>query len=244
MNCEVCRKLLPNYLTGTLDASQIPEIAGHLASCDACALECARVAEAIDSFDADGNDFFVEPSDPSAIWDRITTAVEEEIRSQKISENPSAANAGPKRWSLSLGQLVSAVAGIVLISSLLTIVGIKNYFDPGGSDIVSRSADSQTTFEKLLSRIGLSEAPQQARERRLREQQAAIEYWSRRVAAKRAYWDENLRRGFDRNMQVIDQAVIEYQRSIEQNPDDELSGEMLDSVMNEKVNLLREFAEL
>ena len=53
-----------------------------------------------------------------------------------------------------------------------------------------------------------------------------------------------LRRGFDRNLQAIDQAVYEYTNTLEQNPEDELSGEMLDSVLNEKVNLLREFSEL
>jgi hypothetical protein len=31
---------------------------------------------------------------------------------------------------------------------------------------------------------------------------------------------------------------------LQENPDDEISGEMLDSAMNEKVELLREFSEL
>lgn len=244
MNCDICRKLLAQYLVGELDQAEIPLITGHLAVCDLCANECTRLAEAIESFDDNFLESAAEPPNPSALWCRISNTLEHEIRQQTSNENTGKSESGQRRWSLSLRQLVSAVAAIALISSLLTIVGIKNYFDPGGTDFVSRSADSQTTFEKLLSRIGLTETPQQARARRLREQQAAIEYWSKRVAAKRAFWDENLRRGFDRNLQAIDQAVIEYQRSIEQNPDDELSGEMLDSVMNEKMNLLREFAEL
>ena len=31
---------------------------------------------------------------------------------------------------------------------------------------------------------------------------------------------------------------------LQQNPEDEITGEMLDSAMDEKMNLLREFAEL
>ena len=80
--------------------------------------------------------------------------------------------------------------------------------------------------------------------RRLKEQQAVIDYWNQRVQARRAMWDDNLRRGFDRNLQAIDQAVFEYTTTLEHNPDDELSGEMLDSVLDEKMNLLREFSEL
>ena len=57
------------------------------------------------------------------------------------------------------------------------------------------------------------------------------------------------RRGFrvveaENGLQAIDQAVFEYKQTLEQDPEDELSGEMLDSVMNEKMNLLREFSEL
>ena len=92
--------------------------------------------------------------------------------------------------------------------------------------------------------MGLTDTPQAARQKRLREQQATIDYWNQRVQMRRAMWDDNLRRGFDRNLQAIDQAVFEYQQTLEQNPEDELSGEMLDSVMTEKMNLLREFSEL
>src|SRR5215213_8911976 len=49
-------------------------------------------------------------------------------------------------------QAVAGFAGVAIISSLLTIVGIRNYFEPVGEDFTSRSASSQTTFEKLMSK--------------------------------------------------------------------------------------------
>lgn len=244
MNCVECKTRLEEFLAGKLDHEGRSAIIAHLITCDACTLECSRLAELIDAFDRSREESVLEPPNPSAIWRRISNTIEQELRANSKADRPDPEIEGPRRWTLSMRQLLLSVAAISLTSSLLTIVGIKNYFDPGGPDFVSRSVETQTTFEKLLSRVGLTETPQEARERRLREQQAAIEYWSRRVAARRAFWDEKLRRGFDRNLQAIDQAVIEYQRSLEQNPDDELSGEMLDSVMNEKMNLLREFAEL
>ncbi len=88
------------------------------------------------------------------------------------------------------------------------------------------------------------ETPQQARDRRLKEQQAAIEYWNARVQTRRVQWDRATRDAFDRYQQVIDDSVNDYTMILQQDPEDELSGEMLDSVLNEKMNLLRDFSDL
>jgi hypothetical protein len=95
-----------------------------------------------------------------------------------------------------------------------------------------------------MAKVGLIDTPQKARERRIKEQQAAIEYWNQRVAARRVQWDKNMRDAFDRNMNEIDSAVNEYTLILQRDPQDDLSGEMLDSALNEKMNLLREFSEL
>ena len=145
---------------------------------------------------------------------------------------------------MTFSQVGAAAVGIVLISVLLTIVGLRNYFEPTANDFTSRSTASQTTFEKVLSKVGLVETPQQARERRFREQQVAIDYWTKRVARRRAQWDGRMRDAFDRNLYVIDESVSEYNRLLQNNPDDELSGEMLDAVMTEKMNLLHAFSDL
>ena len=107
-----------------------------------------------------------------------------------------------------------------------------------------RSAVSQTVFEKVLGKIGLMETPQQVRDRRLKEQQAAIDYWNERVQTRRVAWDRSTRDAFDRNLQVIDASLNDYTMILSQDPDDELSGEMLDSVLDDKMNLLRDFSGL
>jgi hypothetical protein len=45
-------------------------------------------------------------------------------------------------------------------------------------------------------------------------------------------------------LREIDQTVYEYDKILQENPNDDLSGEMLDSALNEKMALLREFSEL
>ena len=76
------------------------------------------------------------------------------------------------------------------------------------------------------------------------EQQAAIEYWDKRVQMRRVTWDHRMRAAFDRNLFEIDQAVNDYTQILQKDPDDQLSEEMLDSALTEKMNLLRQFSEL
>jgi hypothetical protein len=53
-----------------------------------------------------------------------------------------------------------------------------------------------------------------------------------------------MRETFDRNLKVIDQAVNDSFDALSRNPDDDFSKEMLNSALNEKLSLLKEFAEL
>jgi len=53
-----------------------------------------------------------------------------------------------------------------------------------------------------------------------------------------------MRETFDRNLKVIDQTVNDSMDSLAQNPQDDVSEEMLNTALNEKLSLLKEFAEL
>ena len=245
MNCDACQESLSSFLDGDLDEIWAADIRTHLTICAECALVCEDFAAILDSCKLEELVDEVLPPNPNALWCRISNTIEAELKPDPVAEQTEQPRGFFARvWNLSLAQAASGVMAIALVSSLLTVVAVKNYFQPTGEDFTSRSGESQTTFEKILSKVGLTDTPQSARMRRLKEQQAVIDYWNQRVQARRAMWDDNLRRGFDRNLQAIDQAVFEYTTTLEHNPDDELSGEMLDSVLDEKMNLLREFSEL
>ena len=53
-----------------------------------------------------------------------------------------------------------------------------------------------------------------------------------------------MRETFDRNLAVIDQTVNESLNTLSKNPRDEVSEEMLNAALNEKLSLLKEFAAL
>ncbi|HMJ08736.1 MAG TPA: zf-HC2 domain-containing protein [Pyrinomonadaceae bacterium] len=242
MNCEECQRSISAFLDCDLDDTLSVMVRSHLALCTACAKVCEDFAAIVDSCRSDDPAEIVPPN-AQALWCRINNIIESEVK-PPAPPAPEQPGSFVRRWNLSLSQTIAAVAGVAVISSLLTIVGIRNYFEPSGEDFTSRSASSQTSFEKLLSKVGLTETPQQARERRLKEQQAAIAYWDKRVQARKSQWDNKIRDAFDRNLNEIDQAVYEYNQILQVDPQDDLSGEMLDSAMTDKMNLLREFADL
>lgn len=242
MECGDCQEFLSEYLDGETDLAVSASIDAHLSVC----LECRTL---FDDFavilgncrTADQKE--ARPPNPDALWCRINNVIEAEttIKQEEHVE--------PRGWfvrgrKFTYSQIGSAVLAVALISSLLTIVAVRNYFEPTGDDNLTRSSETQTTFEKVLSSVGLIDSPEDARKKRVAEQYAVIDYWNKRISSRRQQWDARMRDAFDRNLREIDTAVHEHTLTLEKDPNDELSGEMLDSALNEKMNLLREFSEL
>jgi Putative zinc-finger len=237
MTCDECKGLLSDFMDNELDESRAQVLRAHLIGCEPCGRVCEDLTSILDVCEAEGPSELVPPNSV-AMWRRINNIIEHEPKPVPPRDEPRG-----RFWRLSFLQLSAALLCIAIVSSLLTVVAIKNYMRPPG-DPASASTSNQSVFEKVLGKIGLVDTPQQARERRLKEQQAAIDYWNARVQARRDQWDRTTREAFDRNLQVIDESVHGYTMSLEQDPDDDLSGEMLDSVLNEKMNLLRDFSDL
>lgn len=239
MNCEQCQDLISVYLDNELEDKLRSEIQTHLAVCAECAKVCEDFAMILDFCELDESEY-TPPPNSKALWCRINNLIENEVAPELQKEAAVKEEAKRRRWQFSFSQVFASMLGIALFSSLLTLVFIKNF---SASNEVS-AATAPSLFDRALIKAGLAESPEQTRENRIREQQAAIDYWNKRVETKRVTWNANLREGFDRNLSEINQVVFEYDQILKQNPDDELSGEMLDSALNEKMELLREFAEL
>ncbi len=248
MNCEQCQESISLFLDNELDEKSSQSVQTHLALCAGCAKVCEEFAMILDFCTIDEAENSLPPNS-KALWCRINNVIESEIEPEIRRAQPSTpvktglfAKIWGNSWRFSFSQILTLVFGIALVSSLLTVVGFKNYTDNGG---LAMNASSQpTVFEKVLGKIGLIETPEQARERRIREQQAAIDYWNNRVETRRANWDAHLRQAFDRNLNEVNQVVFEYDKILQENPQDELSGEMLDSALNDKMELLRAFSDL
>lgn len=243
MNCEKCQELLSEFIDGELEKEVSANIEAHLGLCAECAGLHEDFAAILQTCE---KRVVTENTVPNsqALWCRINNVIETEIQpeiTKEFQEKQAKRGWFGRNWSFSVTQITTAIVGIAIISSLLTVVGIKNASAP---DEVAATNQPPTLFQRVLSKVGLADTPKEAHQRRLQERQELIDYWNQRVQTRRLQWDKHLREAFDRNLQEIDQVVFEYTQILEENPQDEVSSEMLDTALNEKVDLLREFSEL
>ena len=234
MNCDKCQDLVSDFLDGALSHEDESTLNLHLDEC----LSCAGVRtdlESIVGFCRSHRGEYTAPPNEQALWIRIRNVIE-------VDAKPAAAAATtPRRnflsnwagrtWELSFPQLAASAAMIVLLVSLSTAIGLRRF------------SSGESTKSAVAPQENLSLAAANLRNR-INQQQQAINYWNQRVEYNKVRWNPELRETFDRNLKVIDQAVTNSFDALSSNPHDEVSEEMLNAALNEKLALLKEFAEL
>ena len=252
MNCEKCQELLSDFLDDALSPVDKETLNAHLEEC----LSCFAVRDELNSiisFCCDNRGEYVSPPNERALWLRIRNTVESE-RAAAVAVATVGRSAQTERsenwwsrlmhrsWELSLSQMTGAVAAITLTVALITAFSMQRIqqsdagttttaVSSGGSGRANTTADAST--------ISVSDV-----DGRMRQQQLAIEYWNQRIEERKARWSPQMREAFERNIGVIDQAVNYSRDELRRNPHDEVSEEMLNSALNDKMELLREFADL
>lgn len=237
MNCEKCQDLISDFLDGALSHEDQATLNSHLEECLACAGVRSDL-QSIVGFCRTHRGEYAAPPNEQALWQRIRNMIEADAgagvpapASGNLSRGNFLTNWLNRSWELSFPQLVASAAAIVLIVSLSTAVGLRRY----QSGALARTTSS--------GEASLSIAVANVRER-VSQQQQLISYWNQRVEFNKARWNPEMRETFDRNLKVIDQAVNDSFDSLSKNPHDEVSEEMLHAALNEKLSLLKEFAEL
>jgi len=129
-------------------------------------------------------------------------------------------------WELSLPQLAASAVAIVLLVSLATVVGLRRWGGYGTPVAPTAQAEASDVGDRFLQR------------------RQVIDYWNQRVELNKARWSPEMRATFDRNMKVIDQAVSDSLNELNRNPHDEISEQMLNESLNDKLALLKEFSDL
>ncbi|HKP45910.1 MAG TPA: zf-HC2 domain-containing protein [Pyrinomonadaceae bacterium] len=235
MNCEKCQDLISEFLDGSITHQDKATLSSHFDEC----LQCADVRDdlnAIVGFCRTQRGQYDAPPNERALWLRIRNMIE------AGADLPKTVPATPRRnfwsswtsrsWELSFSQLAALFTAIVVIVSLATVVGLKRW-QSGAVD--ARAADG--------SQNGVAIGAKEIRHR-MTQQQQLISYWNQRVEFNKARWNPQMRETFDRNLAVIDQAINDSYDSLSKNPNDEVSQEMLNTALNEKLSLLKEFSEL
>jgi anti-sigma factor RsiW len=236
MNCEKCQNLISDFLDGALSHEDQSTLNSHLEEC----LDCADVRNDLQSivgFCRSNRGDYAAPPNQRALWLRIRNVIEAGASSVAVtatgpekSTQRSWNNWLGRSWELSFPQLVASAAVIVLVVSLSTAVGLRRWQGGGKVNTATTSNDLQLAAADVRDRVA--------------KQQQLISYWNQRVEYNKARWSPEMRETFDRNLKVIDQTVNDSIDTLAQNPQDEVSEEMLNTALSEKLSLLKEFAEL
>jgi len=234
MNCEKYQELLSDLVDGLVVDTDREQVEAHLKDC----LVCAEVRDdfvAIVGFCENHRGQYEAVPNEHALWLRISNIIEAESVAARPLNVPSGAGwwlrLMNKSWQLSFPKLAASAAGLVVIVAVASVFTVVKFSSFSGTSI-------QGAF------IPVSNSSTAAVEDRYRQQQEAIAYWNQRVELNKARWNSQMRETFDRNLSVIDAAVDESMIQLRQNPHDTVSEDILNDALNDKVALLKEFAEL
>lgn len=258
MECEKCQELLSEFLDGALaGGDHHAHIEAHLADC----LNCYGVRHELESiFNAcrECRDDYDAVPNERALWLRICNTLEsEQLAANKETARAMSSDAAGeswwarvmnRSWQLSFPQLATAAIAITIAVSLVTALGVRRVQDfPQGSPALTATAGNADGYRAASALSGDPRGGMMmnaSMTTRMRPQQMTIEYWNARAEQHMARWNPQTRDAFVRNMYVIDQAVQDASAELQRNPHDEVSEEMLNAALNDKVELLKEFSDL
>ncbi|HEY0544893.1 MAG TPA: anti-sigma factor [Pyrinomonadaceae bacterium] len=249
MNCEKCQELLSDFLDGALSDEDHSTLSVHLEECLSC-YQTQSELDSIISFCRDHRGEYDAPPNERALWLRIRNTLESQPQSglrALVAPSPATTSGRAsswltrlfnRQWEISLPQMAAAVAAIAIVVSFATAFGLRSM----QSNVLPTTAASKN--DAAGQTMAVAESYPGSLDDRMKQQQQLVEYWNRRVEQRKALWSAQTREAFERNLQVIDQSVAAYRDELQRNPHDEVSEEMLNTAMNEKMDLLREFSDL
>jgi len=228
MNCETCQDLIHDLIDGSINQRDESTLNTHLSECLNCDSVRQDLASIVGFCRTQRGQYEALPNE-QALWLRIRNSIEAELPS-RVTANTETKRSFFSRWmghswELSLPQLAASAVAIVLFVSLATVVGLRRWGGYGVPPTVS-----QVEASNLNDRFS--------------QRRQVIDYWNQRVGLNKARWSAEMRDTFERNMKVIDQAVSDSMNELQRNPHDEVSEQMLNESLNDKLALLKEFSDL
>lgn len=247
MNCEKCHQLLSDFLDGSLSGDERSSLAAHLDECITCHSAHYDLSQII-TFCREHRGEEVSPPNPRALWLRIRNTIESEnlLAAAGASASASASARAPwwtrflnRTWELSLPQLAMAVSAIVIAVSLATAYSLnqvrKSAAPVPAAEVARETAPPASGSSAMVDLPAANSSNPRGLD---------IEYWDQRVAARMNHWSPERREAFQRNINVIDQAIKDAQNELRRNPHDEVSEEMLNAALSDKMQILKEFSDL
>ena len=252
MNCEKCQELLSDYLDGALGRDDHAAFGAHLEECFPCFNAHAEL-NSIVSFCRDHRGEYLAPPNERALWLRIRNTVEAETQAAAAAATRNPATAEHREgwwsrmmgrsWELSLPQVAMAVIAIIVVASLATVFGLRGLQKASAGDSVA-SKDMNGSGAANSFAVAGAGGSHDGDANNLLLQQQQIKYWTQVVEERKAHWSPQMRQDFEHNLNLLDETVEESLRKLSEQPHDEVTEEMLNAALSDKMQLLKEFSDL
>lgn len=256
MDCSKCHDLLTDLLDNTLTGDDRRLLDTHFEECVTCTGVHADLDRII-ALARRGRGEHAAPPDGQALWLRIREHVEEDMEWAQETRfaTPASATRGASgtgsaqdnwwsrlwnaRWEFSAPQVTGALAALLGVVVLATAIGTSALKDSG---IGASLAQSDGTVSGLVPRTNVNPIESINYNENVRRQQSDIDYWRRRVEENRDRLPPRMRDSLDRTLGQLDQDVSFSLEELQRNPNDEVSEQMLNRALQDKIEILRELS--
>ena len=253
MNCEKCQELLSDFLDGALGRDDHAAFSAHMEECFPCFNAHAEL-NSIVSFCREHRGEYAAPPNERALWLRIRNTVEAESAAAAVAATRNTVPSALRRegwwsrtmgrsWELSLPQVAMAVVAIIVVASLATIFGLRGLQKVGMSDGVASKDMSGRGVAGTIA-VGGENNPREADVTKRLLQAQQIKYWTQVVEERKGHWNPQVRQDFEHNLNLLNETVEESLKKLSEQPHDEVTEEMLNAALNDKMQLLKEFSDL
>jgi hypothetical protein len=226
MECRAVVSSLSDYLDGRniwASDDEVEKIETHLTNCPTCLnlkLELSEIKNASRELPLH--------TPPTALWARISKAIEAEISTEKGPARETQKASGwwgwlnSRKFTFSLPQLAAAgaFAAILILAGISGIFGGKpsplNFRNAQGSLLLPEEDEIKANLERRLGVIN----------------------------ARKAQWDTERRSDFEQRISRIDESLKRCRNMLEDNPNDAGRQEMVRALYDEKRQLLEDVERL
>jgi anti-sigma-K factor RskA len=223
MVCNECQELLSDYIDGELELGEQVKLERHLGDCEPCRAVRDDLLQIVHF-----SHQLPEHSPSGALWARIQSDIKEQQPADFWSRTQGWWTRTRRRhFDLSIPQMAAAAAALVIVLSIGVIVS-RQASAPAGMYLASSLTDAPSEVRPLSS-------PD------LQQLEKQISNLSATIEQRKVSWDPQLRLKFEKNMTLIEQSLAECRHQLSDNPEDDISQELMLNAYREKVRLLEGF---
>jgi hypothetical protein len=223
LQCDAFDALLPDYLERTLDAANLAAARLHLATCE----RCATLVRDLDDIRARAAELpLLTPS--RDLWPDIETRLSTPVVS--LDERRASMAIRRRHWLVN----GAAAAALVIATATATVVGVK------WKDRIDRLAQKKPDPTVVAPPTYVTPVKLPANVTYERE----IDALHTIVRDRRAQLDPKTVAVIERNLSVIDSAIVESRNALQKDPKSAFLADQLDHALDTKLTLLRTVALL